>query len=224
MHAHKRSLLIQSELGGLEYPMDEQYSKYRRTFAIERNLMFLNIHRLIRCVIDVQVYLQDAVGARHALELARSLSAGVWDNSPFQMKQMPNIGPVAIRKLALAGITSIEALEATEPHRIEVLLTKNPPFGSRLMSQLKEFPKLRVSVKNMSRVSSKYVTKILSANKSRSQIRVQPFPSSSSLNVVSSMKEHLYISTGSQSMSVSLQKGPTVISLISDASGKSFCV
>ena len=153
MHAHKRSLLVQSELGGVEYPVDEQYAKYKRTFLTERSLMFSNIHRLVRCVVDVQVCLQDAVGARHALELARSLSAGVWDNSPFQMKQISQIGPVAIRKLALGGITSIEALEAAEPQYIEMILSKNPPFGNKLIAHLKDFPKLRVSVKRMDTVS-----------------------------------------------------------------------
>lgn len=159
MNVHKRSLLIQSELGGVEYPMDEQFAKHKRTFVSERGLMFLNIHRLIRCVIDVQVFLQDAVGVRHGLELARSLSAGVWDNSPFQMKQIPSIGPVAIRKLVLAGITSIEALEATEAHRLEVLMSRNAPFGSKLLSQLKDFPKLRVSVKQMNKVSIEHAFK-----------------------------------------------------------------
>ena len=153
MHAHKRSLLIQSELGGVEFPGDEQYAKHRRTFQTEKGIMFSNVHRLVRCVIDTQVHLQDAIGARHALELARSLSAGVWDNSPFQMKQIPQIGPVSIRKLALNGIDSIEALEATEPHRIELLLSKNPTFGSKLLSNLKDFPKLRVSAILVDKVS-----------------------------------------------------------------------
>lgn len=153
MHAHKRSLLIQSELGGVDFPADEQHAKHKRTFQTEKSLMFCNVHRLIRCVVDIYVHLQDAVSARHALELARSLSAGVWDNSPFQMKQISQIGPVAIRKFALNGINSIEALETAEPHRIELLLSKNPPFGNKLLSNLRDFPKLRISIRKMDRVS-----------------------------------------------------------------------
>ena len=152
MHAHKRSILIQAELGGVEFPVDEQYGKHKRNFQQEKHMMFSNIHRLIRCVVDIQIHLQDAVGTRHALELARSFSAGVWDNSPFQMKQIPQIGPVAIRKFAMGGIKSIEALEAAEPHRIETLLSKNPPFGNKLLANLKDFPKLRVLVKMMDKV------------------------------------------------------------------------
>lgn len=149
LHAHKRSLLIQAELGGVEFPAEEQYAKHRRQHNQDTTLVFSHVNRLIRCVVDCQIHLQDAVGARHALELARSFSARVWDNSPLQMKQLPQIGLAAIRKLAMGGVNSIEALETTEPHRIETLMSKNPPFGQKLLGGLKDFPKLRVSIKLM---------------------------------------------------------------------------
>ena len=149
LHAHKRSLLIQAELGGVEFPADEQYGKHKIQYNQDKNLVFSHLNRLIRCVIDCRLHIQDSVGARHALELARSFSAKVWDNSPLQMKQLPQVGQVAIRKLAMGGVNSIESLETTEPHRIETLLSKNPPFGQRLLGCLKDFPKLRVSLKLM---------------------------------------------------------------------------
>ena len=68
------------------------------------------------------------------------------------MKQIAQIGVVAIRKLALGGISSIEALESAEPHRIEMLMSKNPPFGNRLLGNLRDFPKLRVSIKMIGKV------------------------------------------------------------------------
>ncbi len=95
------------------------------------------------------------MAVRHALELARSFGARVWDNSPYQMKQIAQIGLVAIRKLAVGGINTIEALEAAEPHRIEMLMSKNPPFGNKLLANLKDFPKLRVSVKMMGKEARK---------------------------------------------------------------------
>ncbi|KAL8851700.1 MAG: hypothetical protein Q9221_003431 [Calogaya cf. arnoldii] len=144
---HKRSLIIQSELGGVEFPADEQFAKFKRTFQQDKNVIFNHIHRLIRCLIDCQIHLQDAVTVRHALELARGFAARVWDNSPHQMKQVPNIGPAAVRRLANGGINSLESLEAAEPHKIEMVLSKHPPFGSRILAVLKDFPKLRVSVK-----------------------------------------------------------------------------
>ena len=151
LHAHKRSLLIQAELGGVDFPVEEQYGKHKRQYHQDKTMVFSHINRLIRCVVDCQLHLQDAVAARHALELARSFSARVWDNSPLQMKQLPQIGLAAIRKLAMGGVNSIEALEATEPHRVETLMSKNPPFGQKLLGSLRDFPKLRVSMKLMSK-------------------------------------------------------------------------
>jgi len=150
--AHKRSLILQTELGGVDFPTDEQYAKLRRQFNIDKAILFTHIHRLTNCVVDCQTYLQDAVTVRHALELGRSFSARVWDNSPYQMKQIAQIGLVAIRKLATGGINSIEALEAAEPYRIEMLMSKNPPYGQKLLDKLKDFPKLRVSVKMLGKV------------------------------------------------------------------------
>lgn len=150
--AHKRSLIIQAELGVVDFPGDEQYIKHKRQFQQDKGIIFSHIHRLIRCVVDCQIYLQDGVAVRHALELLRSFSARVWDNSPYQMKQLTQIGPAAVRKLALGGINSIETLEAAEPHKIEVLMSKNPPFGMKLLANLRDFPKLRVSVKMTGKV------------------------------------------------------------------------
>ena len=154
LHAHKRSLIVQAELGCIEFPADEAYAKFRTEFLQEKTRLFTNIHRLVRCIVDCYIHLQDAVGIRNALELARSLGARVWDNTPYQMKQIPQIGVVATRKLVLGGIDTLEALEDAEPQRLERLLSKNPPFGSRLIANVQAFPKLRVSVKLMGKVST----------------------------------------------------------------------
>ncbi|QSS63303.1 hypothetical protein I7I51_00360 [Histoplasma capsulatum] len=145
--AHKVSLLIQSELGGVEIPTGDQYQKHKLSFQQDKGLVFSHASRLIRCITDCQLSLQDSVSTRHALELARGIGARVWDNSALQMKQIEQIGIVAVRKFANAGISSIEALEATEASRIDMLLSKNPPFGSRILARVAEFPKPRVSVK-----------------------------------------------------------------------------
>ncbi len=109
-------------------------------------LVFQQVHRLIRCIIDCQLYLEDSVAIRNSLMLARSLGAKAWDDSPLQLKQIETIGVVAVRKLISAGVCSIEELEATEPQRIETILGKNPPYGTKLLHRLKAFPKPRVSV------------------------------------------------------------------------------
>ncbi|KAJ5597409.1 hypothetical protein N7537_007493 [Penicillium hordei] len=145
--AHKISLLLQSELGAIEYPDNDQLQKHKFSFQQDKSLVFAHVNRLIRCLLDCQISRGDSITIRNALELARSFGAKVWDHSPLQMKQIEQVGVVTVRKLAAAGITSIEGLECVEAHQIEMVLSKNPPFGSKLLSRLKEFPKLRVSVK-----------------------------------------------------------------------------
>ena len=144
---------MQSELGGVEFPSDEEFAKHRKQFNQDKARMFSSISRLVRCVIDCQIELRDGVAVRHALELARSLSSRVWDNSPFQMKQIPQIGLAAVRRLALGDINSVDALEAAEPEKIERLLSKNPPFGTNILRSVQAFPKLRVSIKIVGKVS-----------------------------------------------------------------------
>jgi ATP-dependent DNA helicase HFM1/MER3 len=68
------------------------------------------------------------------------------------MKQIEHIGAVAVRKLAAAGIGSIEDLETAEPHQIDMALSRNPPFGVKLRNRLADFPKLRVALKMMGKV------------------------------------------------------------------------
>ncbi|RMJ22639.1 hypothetical protein PHISP_06488 [Aspergillus sp. HF37] len=145
--AHKILLLIQSELGAVDFPDGEQFQKHKFAFQQDKTFVFSHINRLIRCVIDCQIFLADSIAVRNALELARCFGARVWDDSPLQMKQIEQIGIVAVRKIAGAGITSIEELEATEAHQVDMVLSKNPPFGVKLLARLGDFPKLRVSVK-----------------------------------------------------------------------------
>lgn len=45
-----------------------------------------------------------------------------------------------------AGIKSIEELEAAEPHRIENILKRAPPFGLQVIDSAKAFPKPYVLV------------------------------------------------------------------------------
>jgi len=118
-------------------------------------MVFNHVNRLIRCVIDCMIARENSVEVLNSLELARSFGARVWDRSPLQMKQIEQIGIVAVRKLAAAGITDIEALENSEPHQIEVALSKNPPFGVKLLARLKDFPKLRVAVKIVGKVRNR---------------------------------------------------------------------
>ena len=144
--AQKVSLIIQSVLGGAELPVEAKDLRHRSQYNLESAIIFQHVSRVVRCIIDIFLHLEDAVASRNALMLARSLGAKAWDDSPLHLKQLDQIGNVAVRKLANAGIVTVEELEHTEPYRIEMLLARNPPFGTKLLERLKAFPKVYVSL------------------------------------------------------------------------------
>lgn len=79
--------------------------------------------------------------------LSRSLAVKAWDDSPLIMKQLEGVGPAAVRKLVGANIRTMDELDAAEPGRIEQILKRNPPCGLELLDQVKQFPRLTVSVR-----------------------------------------------------------------------------
>lgn len=121
-------------------------NKHKSQYTMETLMVFRNIGSLIRCIIDCQIALGDSVSIHSALMLERSIGARAWDDSPLQIKQIETIGVVAVRKLVNAGIKCIEDLEACEPHRIEALVGRNPPYGLSILEKVRSFPKLRVSL------------------------------------------------------------------------------
>ncbi|KAK5723529.1 ATP-dependent DNA helicase MER3 [Elasticomyces elasticus] len=143
--AHKVSLVIQAVLGGLELPSEDY--KQKNEFGAAKATIFQAAQRIVRCIVDCQLYLDDAVSTRNALMLARSLGAQVWDDSPLHMRQLEGVGVVSVRKLAVAGIKCMEDIETAEAHRLEHIVSRNPPYGAQLQEKAKAFPKLRISLK-----------------------------------------------------------------------------
>lgn len=138
------SITLQAVLGGHEKTLQDL--KGVMPFNSEVNAMFQHAARLIRCIIDCQLQLNDSIGARNALFLSRCLAVRAWEDTSLQLKQIDGIGPVAVHKLSQAGIKTVEDLEYEQPARIQMLLSKNPPWGHNLLEKLKSFPKLRVSL------------------------------------------------------------------------------
>ncbi|KAK5958236.1 ATP-dependent DNA helicase MER3 [Knufia fluminis] len=148
---HKISLLIQARLGSVQIGKDSKNkitSGQRRQVEMDTNSVIAHSKRLIRCMVDIFVQRNDSFAAKSALELARSLAAGVWDDTVMQLKQIPGIGDVSVRKLAAAGIKSIDAVLNSEPRRLEVVLSKNPPYSHDLLKKLADFPMLHITAKD----------------------------------------------------------------------------
>ncbi|KAJ4288737.1 ATP-dependent DNA helicase MER3 [Collariella sp. IMI 366227] len=141
---HKVSLMVQAQLGCVQYPDSGDAAKLRRQVMMERKLVFERLNRLVRAVIDCKGFDRDSVGTKTALELARSLAAESWEGRATQLTQVPNIGPVGMRKLASKDIRSVVELANKEYDEIERLMSRQPPFGKKLQESLDKFPRLAV--------------------------------------------------------------------------------
>ncbi|KAH6843378.1 hypothetical protein B0I37DRAFT_346883 [Chaetomium sp. MPI-CAGE-AT-0009] len=142
---HKVSIVIQAQLGCVQYPDSSGAAKMRRQLMIERKLIFERLNRLIRAVIDCKGYDCDSVGAKTALELARALAAQSWEGRPTQLTQVPSIGPVGMRKLASKDIRTVLQLADKDYDELERLMSRQPPFGKSLQTHLDKFPRLDVA-------------------------------------------------------------------------------
>jgi len=144
--AHKVSLVIQSQLGAVDLPIEESKQTSKGQFLVDVNIVFQHVHRLIRCIIDFLLCSDDSIALRNALMLCRSLGGRCWDDSPLAMRQVEAIGPAAVRKLVNANIRSVEQLANSAAHKIEMTLGRHPPFGMQTLQKLKNFPILRVDI------------------------------------------------------------------------------
>ncbi|PWW77261.1 P-loop containing nucleoside triphosphate hydrolase protein [Tuber magnatum] len=142
--SHKVQLVIQFEIGMMEFPTEVGFQKYKTSLLQDRALIFQHCHRVIRCIIDCKIYSKDATTVKAALELGRSLKAKAWENSPTQLRQIEGFGPVAIKKLVNAGIRNLEMLAGVESHKIETTLSRNPPFGANVLKVAQSVPLFRV--------------------------------------------------------------------------------
>jgi ATP-dependent DNA helicase HFM1/MER3 len=114
---------------------------------MEKKAIFERLQRLVRAVVDCKGHDHDAVGTRTALELARAISAESWEGRATQLTQVPNIGPVAMRKLAAGGVRTVLELAEKDQHQIEHLVGRNAPFGKKLLEELQKFPRLSLDLK-----------------------------------------------------------------------------
>ena len=148
--AHKISLIIQVQLGGVDLTNEKDFN--RRQYMTEQSLLFDRIQRLVRCVVECKAYDNDAVATQNALELSRSISAQYWEHLPNQLRQVSGVGPAAVRKLVAAGITSVDSLVASDSATIERIMSRNPPYGRKVLDSLSDFPRLTLKADIIGRI------------------------------------------------------------------------
>lgn len=140
--AHKVSLILQVQLGGVDLPQDKDMNVIRRQFVTETNIVFERVQRLVKCLVDCKAHDEDGPATKNALDLARSIDAGYWEGTYNQLRQVNGLGPAMARKLVQADVKTIQQLAALSTADIERIGSRNPPFGKKMLDAVASFPRL----------------------------------------------------------------------------------
>ncbi|PNY25555.1 ATP-dependent DNA helicase MER3 [Tolypocladium capitatum] len=138
---HKAFLLVQIDLQQTGWP-NKISAKARKDLHQERGRIYILLDRVLRCLVDIFGQRRDGRGVGVALDVLRSIKAGVWEGSEKELLQVEGVGPATMGKLIGAGVKSIKQLSKLEFYHIERLLSRNPPFGHKMLHQLASFPVL----------------------------------------------------------------------------------
>lgn len=98
---------------------------------------------------DVALLQRDGGTTRSAFELLRSVNGRAWDASPVVLRQIEGIGEKSIKVLAGAGLSTLESLAQANPRRVEMLLSRNAPFGNKIVAAARSLPSFHLSVEQM---------------------------------------------------------------------------
>lgn len=142
---HKVFLLVQANLLQQGWP-NKISAAARKTLFQENGCIQGLLDKVLRCIIDIYGERLNGRGVGVALDVLRSIKAGVWEGASSDLLQVAGIGPAKMQKLADAGIKNIRSLSKLEFYHIERLLSRNPPFGQQMLHQLASFPDLTVSL------------------------------------------------------------------------------
>ncbi|ORE05888.1 P-loop containing nucleoside triphosphate hydrolase protein [Rhizopus microsporus var. microsporus] len=141
--ADKVFLVLQCILG------DVNLHNSGNTLLATEGLNILNhASRITKCngIIECAVYEWDSSKLKYSIQLYQSIQAKMWYDSPFVIRQITGIGPQFAKLLSEADLLSFEQLRKCDPSRIEMILHRNPPFGTQILRSLAAIPKLCLDV------------------------------------------------------------------------------
>lgn len=145
--SQKISLLIQYELGGLEFPSYEGASKLHQTLVQDKFLVFRHCFRLLKCMVDTFIEKSDGTSLKNTLFLLRSLNGHCWENTPMVLRQLKTIGLVSVRRLIRHGITNLEEMGHLSDTQIEYYLNLKIGNGIKIKNDISLLPCLNIRTK-----------------------------------------------------------------------------
>lgn len=143
----KISLLIQYELGGLEFPLFEWSSKIRATVVQDRLLIFKHCQRLLKCMVDTFINKKDGNSLKNSLFLLRCINGNAWEDSTGILRQLKLVGLVAYRKLVNQGVSTFHDITELSEDQIEYYLGLKIGLGNKIKEDVCLLPSLKLRMK-----------------------------------------------------------------------------
>ncbi|EPQ25851.1 uncharacterized protein PFL1_06526 [Pseudozyma flocculosa PF-1] len=148
--ADKVSILIQTTLAGINIQPHLQSAATSGATSFspfaEIGAIFRHAPRICKAMLDLALDRSDGAMAKATFELLRSLCGKAWDASPAVLRQLEGVGERSIKALAAGGLGTLAQIADAAPHDIELLLNRNPPFGSKVIQSARSLPRFDLSV------------------------------------------------------------------------------
>lgn len=78
--------------------------------------------------------------AKNAWLLLRCVKQKMWQDSPYLTRQLEGVGDTLSRSFSRAGITTLQDLVSKDPHVLESITGRHPPFGADLQLKVNSIP------------------------------------------------------------------------------------
>ncbi|EDO15624.1 hypothetical protein Kpol_489p5 [Vanderwaltozyma polyspora DSM 70294] len=143
----KVSLIIQYELGGLEFPSYPGSLKLHQSLVQDKMSIFRHSFRIMRCMIDTFIAKKDGISLKNSLFLLRCITGSCWEDSPMVLRQLKNVGLIAVRKFVNHGVSTLDDVLDLNESQVGYYLNINPTQSLKILKDVEGIPKLEINVK-----------------------------------------------------------------------------
>ncbi|XP_078418024.1 putative ATP-dependent DNA helicase HFM1 [Cetorhinus maximus] len=141
----KVNCLIQAQLGCI--PVQE--------FTLTQDIakIFKCGVRVTKCLSELlmQQEKKNFLALLNAVILAKCFRAKLWENSTYVSRQLEKIGPTLSSAMVNAGLTTFQKIEDVNARELELIVNRQPPFGSQIRESVIHLPKYELSVEQLAR-------------------------------------------------------------------------
>lgn len=145
--SQKVSLIIQFELGGLDFPSYKGAAALHQSLILDKALVFKDCFRLLKCMIDIFIEKKNGNSLKNALFLLRCITGNCWEDSAMVLRQLKSIGLMSVRKLVQSGVHSLQEMSELSNQQIDNYLGLKKAKSFELRKNLEIIPKLSLSCK-----------------------------------------------------------------------------